>query len=357
MASKNYYFGHDGRIGMGYEWMSSGQAGTSYATAATADQEISWPRGTTVSVNENVTRERSIGTTHGRDPDDSIKGIHETTGTISWLLPDEITVASNGIANDICMMKLGFDSLNSWNSTSANWAIPSAAHGSNQLPSFTLEAGHSRSGTSNPRYLKISGCTASSFNLKAASGEYIECSIDWQGKGVQWLSGAMAGTTRSIKMPLDFGNCTVKLDGTAVTETTGFEFTIDNNLMPNYGLNAQGSRVLTDIIAGNRDITGTLTVNMASGNVTNDLFKFVLSGTTPTVDTHVQTLSLTVAGVSGSFATGFTNVVFGDLSMDIDPSKVQEIAIPWGAEQADLTIWGKESLTVPTNWVQDGLAT
>lgn len=358
MVTQVYYFGWETGAGMGYEWVSSDSA-ISYASAAACTDEISWIRGATVAVDENVTREYFIGSSSKRDADDTLKGIHETTGTLTWWLPNDISVVSNNVANDIYMLKLPFDGLVSHNATSSTWSVPSASHGSHILHPFSLELGHNKIGTNLTRYLKTSGCVASSFTMRARAGENIECSMDWQGKGCQWLSGGdatsggMAATTRSTEPPLNFGHCSATIASTQLTECTGFEFTIDNNLIPNYALASQGSRVLSELIPGKRDITGTLTLNMASGNITNDLFGYILAsagGTVPADAPSNNVLSLTVAGVSGSFAVGFTNVVFGDLSMDIDPTKVQEISLPWGAEQADLTIWTIHSATIPTNW-------
>lgn len=353
----NYYYGWEGKVNLGYEWISAAQ-NSSYGIAVSCAEAISWLRDASATVNENTTKEWFVSTTKGRDADDSVKGQHEVNGTLTYWLPDDMDATT---ADDITMFKLPIDGLLNNYTNGTSFSIPSSAHGTNVLQSFTLEIGHSKSGTNNPRYLAVSGCVASSFSLRARAGERIECSMDWIGKGCTFSSGTMTTPTRSTGAPLGFENCTVKYGSSgseaALTEATGFEFTIDNNLIQNYGLATQGVRTISDMIAGKRDITGTLTVHMASGNVTNNLYADVLGGTTPTTATTDKAIEFTVLGVAaaGSFSMAFYGVTLAEMETPIDPTKVQELSVPFAAEEI---VWKFKpsaafvSGNQPANWSQ-----
>jgi len=348
-----YYYGWEARADWGYE------DPTAYGTAVTPTEQFSWLRSATITTNENVSREFFIGATYYRHPDAAIKGRHEITGSLTFWLPDDLDSSALGC----WILKMPCDAFNVAHSGSV-WVIPNtgtSVYGSNILPSFTLDIGHNKAGAI--RAHSIRGCVVDSFTMRARAGEKVECVLDFIGKDIQADSTQFSGTgSRSTGVPLDFGHTVIAYadDNTETprTDFTAFEFTINNNLTPNYDLRSEVPhlRCLGSIIPGRQDVSGSATINYntdAGFELYQELLNDSSSPYWPTAGVQNKQFNFDIRNQTNPTTQAiewtFRNVVIGELALDIDPTKVQEITIPWTAQYYKLELINADTAG-PTNW-------
>lgn len=347
-----YYYGWESKVDWGVETESG------YGTAVTPTDRFTYLRSATVNVNENVTREFFIGQSTLRKADSAIKGIHETSGTLVFWLPDDLDATTL----DAWFLKMGLDAYNVAFSVD-KWQVPNtgtSVYGSNVLPSFTLEIGHDK--TSNIRRHIIDGCVVNNFTIRARKGEKVECTADYMAQSISMNNtSAFQTLSRSTAAPLGWEHCFIAYanDGTetARTDFTAFELTINNNLIPNYDLSTvTPERAVTNFIAGRQDISGTATINLTT-TTGMDLYDALLNDTsapyTPTEGVLNKQFNFDIRNSTNptTQAIEFTirNVVLGEIPTDIDPTKVQEITFPWTAQYYLLELITPDT-SAPTNW-------
>lgn len=347
-----YYFGWETKADWGYE------DPTAYGDAVTATDRFSWMRSATISVNENVTREWFIGSDYYRKADAAIKGRHDVTGTLVFWLPDDL----DSTASDIWFLKMPCDAFNVAHDGS-KWIIPNtgtSAYGSNQLPAFTLEIGHDKTGKI--RRHVISGCVVDSFTMRARAGERIECSADFIGQDISAdNTTAFQTLSRSTKPPLGWEHVIISFadDGTetARTDITAFEFTIANNLGVNFDLSTvTPARALTNIIPGRQELSGSATINFtttAGMELYNDLLNDATAPYVPAEGVKSKQFNFDIKNTTNPTTEAiewtFRDVVIGELPLDIDPTKITEITVPWTAKYYQLELITLDT-TAPTNW-------
>lgn len=351
-----YYYGWEGRADYGVEDPAA------YGTAVAPTEQFSWLRSATLNVNENVEREFFIGATYYRHPDAALKGKLEVTGTLTFWLPDDLDATTLGA----WILKLPMDAFNAAHVVGppGYWIIPNtttSAYGSNSLASFSLEVGHTKAGAMRAQILR--GCVVDSFTMRARQGEKVECVLDFIAKDIQADSTIFSGSgSRSTSAPLDFGNVAMAFADdnteTARTDFTAFEFTVNNNLTPNYDLSSQVPhlRSLTNIIPGRQDISGSATINYTTTSGMQ-LYQAVLGDASspywPTTAVKNKQFNFDIrnsaAPTTQAIEWTFRNVVVGELPLDIDPTKVQEITFPWTAQYYKLEIITADTAG-PTNW-------
>jgi len=347
-----YYYGWEGIVDWGYE------SPTAYGTAVTPTERLSWVRSITLTVDENVERHWFLGSNHFRKADVAIKGIHEVTGTITFWLADDL----DATMMDAWILKMPCDAYNVAYTTDS-WDIPNTAvsvYGSNDLPSFTLETGFNKSG--NIRRHIIDGCVVDTFTMRARRGERVECTLDFIGRSASLDNPtAFQSLSRSTAPPLGWEHVRIgyATDGTetARTDFTAFEFTISNNLTANYDLSSTSpSRALTNIIPGRQEISGSATINLTteSGMALYDaLLNDASAPYTPAEDVKKKQFNFDIRNTANpdtqAIEWTFRNVVIGEVPVDIDPTKVQEVTFPWTAEYYLLELITPDT-TAPTNW-------
>lgn len=347
-----YYYGWGEKADLGIE------AQAAYGTAVTPTERISWLRSGTLTVDENVTREYFVGGDKFRKPDAAIKGKHEVTGSLTFWLPDDL----DSTALDCWMLKLPCDAFNVAYATT-KWAVPNtgaSVYGSNELSAFTLEIGHDLTG--NVRKHIVAGCEADSFSMRARAGERIECTLDFIGKDASMdNTSAFTSLSRSTGHPLGWEHVVISFADdateTARADFTAFEFTINNNLAPNFDLSSvTPQRGLTNIIPGKQEISGSATINLTTtaGMALYDaLMNDASAPFIPTEDVKKKQFNFdirnTAAPTTQAIEWTFRNVVIGEIPLDIDPTKVVEITFPWTAEYYLLELITPDT-TGPTNW-------
>ena len=248
-------------------------------------------------------------------------------------------------AKDIFLTKLGLDAYNVAPSGSAI-LVPLANYGSFELLGFTLEVGHNTAGSINAHVL--SGCVVDSFTCRARSGAPVEYTMDFPVKVSSLASSAFTSgsRTRSTAEPMDWSDCVVYYadDGTAgvtATAVVEFEFTINNNLEPRYDLSASSTKEFNRIIVGRKEISGRMTVDLTTNS--GLVFWDALMNDATAPYTNAATVELKELGLRiGTAAAGedwrFRDVGLTEIPMDIDPTTVQQVTIPWIAKYATLSI-------------------
>jgi len=232
-----------------------------------------------------------------------------------------------------------------------------------------MEVGHNITTTTakNIRMNILSGCVVDSFTMRARAGERVECTFDFFAKqAAAYTSQAFQSLSRSTKPPFGWGHCVISYadDGTETEragEFTAFEFTINNNITRNYALASDGASTLRrsfyDIIPGRQEISGTATINVTTTSGM-DLYDALMNDATapyvPAATVKKKQFNFDInnraAPATQAINWTFRDVVIGEIPMDIDPTKVQEITFPWTASYYQLEIITADVTNDPTNW-------
>jgi len=315
-------------------------------------------RSLSFTVNENTEYSTDIASGHGRNPNLAAKGVHEVTGTIELWMEDQM----GATMLDTWLLKWPFDYYNVAHDA-AKWKIPEGTYASNELLSTTIEVGHNKTG--DIRVHQLVGCMVNSFTFSAAKGE--KCIFTYNFMALSASSDNSSYTngsaTRGTADPLGWHNVRIYYDaagamGTNIrTDFTAIDFTLDNGLIANYDLTVHTpERSARNFIPGQQIITGTFTTNKTdTANLAwyDWLYSDASAPYTPaeTVakrDIEVDLLN-TAAPTTANILFKMYNCIVGNIPMDIDPEKVQELSIPYACSYMSLTITSTDSTPVE-NW-------
>ncbi len=339
------------------EWGVEGDtAGTAYGTAVTPTEGMAWLRSATINADSHAVPVYNISGAKQRSWDNVYKERMETTLSLTFWMPSAFT---SGSAEEIWLMKLPVDAYNASHSGSC-YLIPTTTYGSMELLGTTWEIGHNKAGSI--RMQKLAGCVVDRFTCRAREGAPVEFTMDMIAKTATFnnTSFGAGSNTRSTQKPLDWSNtaCFYADDGsyTTVTDITEFEFTINNNLEPRYDLYGGGTtQEFNRILVGKKEITGSFTIDLSttSGLAFYDaLCNDATAAYTPTNVVDSKECGIKI-GVPSSFASSvyfrFRNIFIPNVPMDIDPSAVQQVTIPWNAQYVTLRINTPDD-NVITNW-------
>ena len=347
-----YIYGQEALAEIGVEAVAS------YGTAVTATIPLTYLRRCVLNVDEGAQWGNFIGGGTYRKASQSWKGKHITTGTLTFWLPNDM----DATVTEAWLIKLGLDGFNVAHSGSS-WVIPNTGtsiYGGLTLPSFTLVVGHNKTGAIEKH--TVAGCVVDTMTITAKEGEPVEFVIDFIAQDVSMSdTGAFTGVTRSIAEPLTFANCLTYYadDGTqtARTDITEMIIKFSNNLIPNYDLSSTTPpRALTSIIPGKQVIDGSMTVNHTTTSGM-DLFDALLNDASapfvPTAGTKKKEVELRIGDntnpTTEAIYMRLRNAIIKPINLDIDPSTVQKVTVPFEAQYYHCEIKTTDS-TAPTNW-------
>ena len=337
-----YYYGYEALGELAYEDDTAGSAyGTAVSTAGSF-QSFSWLRSANISVNPHVVADWNISGGKNRTLDKYHKEYVESSGNLVYWIPKDFDASP---ADDIWLAKLGLDAYNVA-PDGATILVPLANYGSFELLGFTLELGHNKTGSIRAHVL--SGCAVDSFTCRARSGAPVEFTMDFPIKTVSLCTtGFTSGSvSRSTAEPVDWSDCVVyyaddATAGVTATAVVEFEFTINNNLEPRYDLNDSSTKEFNRIIVGRKEISGRMTVDLTTNSglvfwdaLTND----ATAPYTPQTTAEMKELGLRIGTATQGFDWRFRDVALTEIPMDIDPTTVQQLTIPWTSGYCTLAI-------------------
>jgi hypothetical protein len=176
------------------------------------------------------------------------------------------------------------------------WEVDSNAGGAfisgtkNLFNSFTLYDGQASTAAGKNKVNELKGCVINSFNLTAAKGEIVTCSLDLIGQSLAFSSGALVAQTAATTKPFRWNDVKIHMpSGTVIDNVTDISFTINNNLEPQHYLN--GSVYIANSVPMNRDYELTLTMNSDSEYMKPYYDQYFMSGITFNAMLDIQDLS------------------------------------------------------------------
>lgn len=195
------------------------------------------------------------------------------------------------------------------------------------LYTFTVEDSKNI-GTDGSNFIRTTiGAMVDSFELNASVGELVTCDVGYTAQASTLSSGTIAALTATTTKPYVFNNVQLSIpSGTAVDNVTELKFSVNNNLEP--GQYLTGSRVVTEILAMNRDYELTATTRMDTANAKTFYESYYTAGSTFNAFLKVWgtagSLSLVMSGCKMSEMT-IPSMTEGtqDLSFTVIPATVK----------------------------------
>jgi hypothetical protein len=125
--------------------------------------------------------------------------------------------------------------------------------------SFGLEIAQQSAGTGQNFIRTAKGCNVNSMTISATQGEKVEVSVDWVAQTIDYSSGAATSISEDTTRPYLWDDISVQFpSGTAISNLTQMEFTINNNANAQHFIN--GSKVIDAPTMDNREYTLSLSV-------------------------------------------------------------------------------------------------
>jgi len=366
MTATVYYYGWEVRVEAGIE----AAAGYGTAPASGAFIGLSYVRSVSWNINENVENLYTSNRAVFMWPTLPVKGLHQATFTLNFWLPDDMSAT----VNETWILKAPLDEFNDTYAATKH-IVPNAGtsiYGSYNLQSYTVEIVHDKIGSETG--FRFSGSYVNRMTMTINKGEPIMWSFEYVCRNAELITtqtnGAASVIGTAAIAPLNWANVVVTWTGendaaAAKTDFTNITVVLDNGMEPNYDLTDQSAtadRIPSEFILGynGRRITGTFTANMTTqaGTLWN---KLILGDATTDVtpDNSVQLGALIIqinsvitVATTANIKYTFYEVTIGELPMDIDFSKVQEITIPW---EARYYLWEFTTAdeTPPTLWLDE----
>lgn len=337
---------------------------TDVSTAVTPTEALRYTQGFTVTMNENVTRNKFVAGAGGRNSTIDLKGNHDASARWSFWLAKDMGQAD---AQEAFILKMPIDGTDT--DTSKVYAIPDTAdeYGDDYLKVMTIEAGYNKSG--NPIPIRLTGVIVNRMTFHAEEGINCLWTYEMMAHKADALvnSGFSGGSVaESTEKPFHWGDVLVKYDdgGSAGTTTLDgiemIEFIVENNVEAVRDLaNATSTRSPNLFVLGTRDISGTFRVKLTTAaengqDILEDLFGDASGDSAPSETVTVKDFEITLY-VDGTYYVTYTlhDVVINPLDFEVPGSgSVGRVTIPFTAQACVLGMKVNASVSVPTNWAE-----
>jgi len=249
---------------MGYKFLADQnqlaftyESGT-YANSSGTRQWIGLVQDHTPDEGAGVVQIRYQGSTN-RNVDAFADGPLDYTGTFTYY-PQDWKFLGFAIGSTSDTATAGSHVITESNSDDANYAVNTQS-----LSSFGLEDSK-KTPTAGSNFIRtFKGCLVDSYDITLSEGELVSCEVGYRAQSVDFSSGTVTAVTPTTTAPYTWSNVSVHLpSGTALTNCTEFNLSINNNIEARFPLN--GSRTIEEGIPLNRDYEVSATFIMDATN-------------------------------------------------------------------------------------------
>ncbi len=134
---------------------------------------------------------------------------------------------------------------------------------------FTIEDSKQAPGSHRNFIRTIAGAVLNTVTIAASQGEKVTTDVDYIGQTLTYGSGTTTSIVDSGTKPYMWSDCTLTLNGSSMDTAKDFSLAIANNMIVNHyiGSSTVGKfygRVIAPPVAGNRDYTLSLTMDLPS---------------------------------------------------------------------------------------------
>ncbi len=362
-------FRHDeGLYQHGYQGESIDK--TDCQTAVTCAETLAYIQSLSMTVNENVTRNKFVGDGPGRNSATDLKGNHDATANMSFWVSKDMAQTD---AQEGYFLKMPIDGSDT---DAANvYTIPDTTnqYGSDYLKVFTIEAGMNKSGNLIP--IQLVGCIVNQMTFHAEEATNCLWTYDMmaiEAKVMTTTGFSVGSAAKSTEKPFNWGDVLVSYDAVDGTTTMDgvemIELIVSNNVGPirdlanaaaaimgrspsMWGLDGDGNGV-------SRVISGTIRTKMTTAtNNGQDWWEQLLgdaSGDVLQSETIILKDIVITLSVDATYYIKYTlhDVVVGTLTEEMERGGIKRITVPYTAQACILTMKMHADNTEPTNWAE-----